>query len=173
MTTSTKATTKTAAPKLFEGKAVIEKELGLLKAAGRKLDDRIQVAGLSVINHIDKHGDITLVVGLMDSLPRGARTKAMIAWMVAHAKVKHNVDEAGKVSKDNPWLFDKTKETNMAGAIANPWYKFEPENQQDPVFDLAAALNSLLNKAAAAEKAGKTIEGAEQLTKLRLAMAAQ
>lgn len=171
--TATKTTKAIAAPKLFEGKAAIEKELGLMKAAGRKLDDRIQLAGLSIINHIDKHGDITLVVGLMDSLPRGARSKAMIAWLLAHAKVKQNVDDKGKVSKENPWLFDKTKPTNMAGAIENPWYKFEPENVQDPVFDFAAALKSLLNKAAKAEQEGKEIEGADQLAKLRLALAAQ
>lgn len=169
--TATKTTKAIAAPKMFEGKAAIEKELGLLKAAGRKLDDRIQVAGLSIINHIDKHGDITLVVGLMDSLPRGARSKAMIAWLVAHAKVRQNIDDKGKVVKDNPWLFDKTKPTRMDAAIENPWYTFEPEKVEEPVFDFAAALASLLNKAKKAEEDGKEIEGADQLAKLRLALA--
>lgn len=168
--TATKTTKAIAAPKMFEGKAAIEKELGLLKAAGRKLDDRIQVAGLSVINHIDLHGDITLAVALMDALPRGARSKAMTAWLVSHAKLKENIDDKGKVSKENPFLYDKTKETNMAGAIANPWFKFEPEDKTTPVFDFAAALASLLKKADKAEKDGK-LENAEQLAKLRLALA--
>ncbi|UGL61105.1 hypothetical protein [Pseudomonas phage Eisa9] len=156
--------------KLIEGKANLEKEFGLLKAAGKKLDDRIQLAGLSIINHIDKHGDITLVVGLMDALPKGARSSAMIEWLLAHAKLEQNIID-GKVSKDAPWLYAKGKATKMEAAIESPWYTFKPEKLDEPSFDFQAMLNALLSKATKAAAAGKEVKGADQLARIQLLLA--
>lgn len=158
------------APTLIVGKAALDKEFGLLKAAGAKLDQRIQLAGLSVINHIDQHGDITVAQGLMDSLPKGARSAAMVEWLLAHAKLEQNVID-GKVVKEAPWKYAKGKETKLQAAIESPWYTFKPEKLDEPSFDFQAMLNSLLSKATKAAASGKEIKGADQLARIQLLLA--
>lgn len=156
--------------KLIEGKAELVKEFGLLKAAGKKLDDRIQTAGMSVINHVDKHGDITVVDGLMDAMPAGSRKTAMIEWLLAHGKLKQNIID-GKVSKDAPWLFNREGKTDLIKGAEFPWFTFKPEKLEEPSFDFQAMLNSLLSKATKAAAAGKEIRGADQLARIQLLLA--
>lgn len=151
--------------KLIEGVAALNKEFGLLKAAGAKLDQRIQVAGLSVIQHVDKHGDITVVNGLMDAMPQGSRKTAMIEWLLAHAKLEQNLVD-GKVVKDKPWLLARDKTTNMEAAIEFPWFTFKPEKLDEASFDFAKMLAALISKAQKAQAAGKEVTGADKLAEL-------
>lgn len=151
--------------KLIVGTAELNKEFGLLKAAGKKLDDRIQVAGLSVLAHVEAHGDITVVSGLMDAMPQGSRKTAMIEWLLAHGKLEQNLVD-GKVVKDKPWLYAKGKTTDMDKAMEFPWFTFKPEKLDEASFDFAKMLAVLVSKAQKAQAAGKEVTGVEQLTKL-------
>lgn len=160
---------KTAAPKLIEGAANLTKEFGLIKAAGAKLDARIQVAALSVIMHIDKHNDVTVATGLMDAMPQGSRKTALIEWFLAHGKMRQNVDKDGKVNKDLPWLLDKSKKTQFELGMENPWYTFKPEKLDEEAFDFQGLLASLLKRAEKAAASGKEVKGADVLARIKLA----
>lgn len=167
MTTANNAV-KTAI-KLFEGKDAILKECASIKAAGAKLDQRIQVAGLSVMNHVDKHGDVTVAGELLNtlfgSLSKGTRKLAFVEWMLAYGKVSVNMDPKTKGSL--PLLFDREKTTNLDGAMQKPWYDFKPEPAVDQAFDFAKMLAVLLSKADKAAAGGKEIVGAELLSAVR------
>ena len=151
--------------KLFEGAAAINKEIGLIKTAGKKLDDRIQVAGVSVIQHCGLHNDVTVVNNLFLAMPAGARKKALAEWLLKFGNVAANTDKAS--SKTAPFVYAKDKQANVEGAIAEPWYDFAPEPAVATMFDFQAMLASLLKKAEKAEQQGLKIEGAEALAAVR------
>lgn len=131
--------------KLFTGTAVIQKELVLIKAASAKLDQRIQVAGMSILAHINEHHNITLFNELLDSMGKGHRKTAMVEWALANGQIsKNEVD--GKLDKDCPYKWDKSKKTNLQAAEDKPWFEFKPENL-DETFDFQKMLLSLLSKA--------------------------
>lgn len=132
--------------KLFTGTAVIQKELVSIKAASAKLDMRIQVAGMSILAHINEHHNITLFNELLDSMGKGHRKTAMVEWALANGQISKNMDEDGKLDKDCPYKWDKTKTTNLLAAEDKPWFEFKPENLDD-TFDFQKMLMSLLSKA--------------------------
>lgn len=151
--------------KLFEGAAAINKEIGLIKTAGKKLDERIQVAGVSVIQHCGLHNDVTVVNNLFLAMPAGARKKALAEWLLKFGNVAANTDKAS--SKTAPFVYAKDRQANVEGAIAEPWYDFAPEPAVATMFDFQAMLASLLKKAEKAEQQGLKIEGAEALAAVR------
>lgn len=163
MTTPTVAVIKT---KLFVGTSVIQKELGLIKAASAKLDQRIQVAGLSVLAHVAEHHNITLFNELLDSMGKGHRKTAMVEWALKSGTIsKNEVD--GKLDKDQPYKWDKSKTLNLPQAEECAWFNFKPENL-DETFDFAKMLTSLLNKAAKQESKDPTkLVNAELLASVR------
>lgn len=142
----TKPTVTAIKTKLFVGTAIIQKELGLIKSASAKLDQRIQVAGLSVLAHVAEHHNITLFNELLDSMGKGHRKTAMVEWALANGTIsKNEVD--GKLDKDMPYKWDKSKTLNMVAAEEKPWFDFKPENLDD-TFDFQKMLQALLTKAA-------------------------
>lgn len=158
-------TTKTI--QLIVGAAELNKEIGLIKTAGKKLDDRIQLAGLSVLNHVELHGDVTVLNALFLAMPQGVRGKALAEWLMAHGKVVANTDK--KAAKVAPFMYAKDKVTKLDAAQSKPWYKFAPEPKVAEMFDFQAALASLMARAEKAEASGIKIEGADLLTKVRMA----
>jgi hypothetical protein len=159
---------------LIIGTAEITKEIGLIKTAGKKLDDRIQLAGLSVLNHAHLHGDVTVVNSLFLAMPQGARGKALAEWLLAYGNVSKNTDK--KSAKTAPFVYAKDRtvtgealDARLAQATGKPWYKFAPEPKVADMFDFQAALASLMARAEKAEAQGVKIEGADLLTKIRAA----
>lgn len=110
-----------------------------IRTTGKKLDNMIQVAACSVIQHVAKHGDITLVNTLIEAMPNGSRVNALRDFIGTFGKVAY--DEATKA-----FVFDKEKKTDLAGAQAIMWTEFKPE-QAYVAFDLQALLASVLKKA--------------------------
>lgn len=158
-------TTKTTASKaatLIIGTEAIRAEFKLIAAAGKKLDTRIQVAGLSVLHHINEHGDVTvatqLVNELFGSLSKGHRKQAMVDWLVKFGKVKLNKDVASK--KAQPFLYDKHTVTDMQGATDMPWYDCKPDNEIVDL-DVVKLLAALVKKAT--KDGAKIVEGQEDL----------
>ena len=163
MTTPTVAVIKT---KLFVGTSVIQKELGLIKAASAKLDQRIQVAGLSVLAHVAEHHNITLFNELLDSMGKGHRKTAMVEWALKSGTISKNEID-GKLDKEQPYKWDKTKTLNLPQAEECAWFNFKPENL-DETFDFAKMLGALLNKAAKQESKDPTkLVNAELLASVR------
>lgn len=125
--------------KLFTTSATIVAAIEDIRATGKKLDNMIQVAACSVIQHVEKHGDITLVNTLIDAMPNGSRVNALRDFIATFGKVSY--DDAAKA-----FTFDKAKKTDLAGAQAIMWTEFKPE-QAYVAFDLQALLASVLKKA--------------------------
>lgn len=160
---------------LIVGAANITKEIGLIKTAGAKLDERIQLAGLSVLSHAHQHGDITVVNQLFLALPKGARGKALAEWLLAFGNVQKNTDKASAKLAPFSYAKDRTAKGEeelakvMTAAADTPWYKFAPEPKVVDMFDFGAALARLMKAAEQAESKGQKIEGADLLSKIRKA----
>ena len=132
----------------FSDIASLNKELASIKAAGAKLDSRIQDAAVSVLCHFAKNQDNGLVNRLYMALPAGARKTAMTSWLLAHCAVVANKDKATK--NEQPFVYAKNKTTNPEAGAADPWYKHKADKAPDEVFDLQKAVKALLAKAAKA-----------------------
>ncbi len=130
-----------------------------IRSTGKKLDNMIQVAACSVIQHVGKHGDITLVNTLVEAMPNGSRVNALRDFIGTFSKAEY--DEATKAFK-----FNKEKKTDLAGAEAIMWTEFKPE-QPYVAFDLQKLLASVLKKADAALKDAPQEVDLELLAKLR------
>lgn len=119
----------------------IETAIKSIQSRGKSLSRDIHVAAVSCLNHIDKHGDITLLNRLISALPGGWRSNALKAWS----------EEFGKVNWDNTqkaFVYDKAKRTNLEGAIEIAPEDFKPEAEYKPM-DLAADIAKLIKKAEA------------------------
>lgn len=161
--------TKLSQFKLIEGTDAIRAEVASVAKAGKKLDDRIQVLGLSVMHHIEAHGDVTVAGQLINevfgALSKGHRKLAFVEWMLAYGKVAVNMDP--KTKGTMPLLFAKTKTTNLEGAATKQWFDFKPEPAVDQAFDFARLLGALIGKAEKAAATGKEVIGADLLAAVR------
>lgn len=149
----------------FSDIASLNKELASIKAAGAKLDSRIQDAAVAVLYHFAKNQDNGLVNRLYMALPAGARKTAMTSWLLAHCAVVANTDKATK--NEQPFVYAKNKTTNPEAGAADPWYKHKADKAPDEVFDLQKAVRALLAKAGKAE----SIKGGNADTLKALAVA--
>ena len=145
--------------KLFTKTSDIMSAIEDIRSTGKKLDNMIQVAACSVIQHVGKHGDITLVNTLVEAMPNGSRVNALRDFIVTFSKAEY--DEATKAFK-----FNKEKKTDLAGAQAIMWTEFKPE-QPYVAFDLQKLLVSVIKKADAALKDAPQEVDLELLAKLR------
>ena len=151
--------------KLFTETSDIVSAIEDIRATGKKLDSMIQVAACSVIQHVEKHGDITLVNTLIDAMPNGSRVNALRDFIATFGKVSY--DDAAKA-----FTFDKAKKTDLAGAQAIMWTEFKPE-QAYVAFDLSVLLASVLKKADKALSDAPHEVDLELLAALRVAIETQ
>lgn len=112
---------------------------------GKKLDADIQHAGLCAITAVADHGNVGYVNMLYLALQAGARKSAMTEWLLQFGGVIANT-EKGKA--EMPFKFDREKSVNIEAAMAMPWYECKPDAEPDQVFDVVAALKSIIKKAA-------------------------
>lgn len=145
------------------GNAEIRKAIASITNRGKKLDADIQHAGLSVLNHIELHGDVTLACELFNGMPKGSRRNALAEWFLAFGKLELNT---GENKKELPFSYSKEKVTKLDEAAATEWFMFKPEAPVDEVFDFQAMLQALLSKAEKADKAGKKIEGVDVMKRV-------
>lgn len=148
---------------LLKTTADLDKAIDSIVRRGSKLQDEIQVVGLSLLAHIDQHSNPTQLNRLLVQLPKGLRRNALAEWAAAHGKLSIN---QGDDKKDKPLVFDAKKSTNLVKAESMHWTTFQPEKDIDQVFDFGKMLAALLNKAGKA----KNLEGGELLAKVQAAM---
>lgn len=141
----TATTAKKAAPmKLLSGAAAIEKALQSITRKGQSLQKDIHVAACSVLDHVGKHREISLVTKLLAAMPDMSRRNAMRAWF----------DTFGMVAFDgNDAKFDGNKKQRLGDAMAMPFHspKFKSEAEYVPL-DIPAAIASLVKKLEADQK---------------------
>lgn len=151
--------------KLMQSATEINKAIDSVQRRGKKLDDDIQHTGLSCLNHIEQHGDVTLLCRLYNVMPKGARRNALAQWALAFGKVQVNADKDTK--KDLPFTYNKAGGTDLAGASESPWYTFKPEKELSEEFDFATKLQALLTQARKAQQQGKRIKGDDVLARVQ------
>lgn len=138
-------TSKAAAPavKLITDVKALDAAIVSIGKRGKKLDDDIQLAGLSCIAHTEKCGDIGPVNRLFLALPKGARKNAFAEWALMFGKYVLN---EGATRKEMPFLFGKEKVTNMEGAQDKPWFECKPEQDVLTVVDIPGMVAALLKR---------------------------
>ena len=151
--------------KLITETKLIDKAIASIANRGKKLDGDIQVAALSVINHIEKHGDVTLANRLFDALPKGARRLALAEWFLAFGKLAANTDKL-TVKAGVHFVYAKDKKTDLAGGEETPWYEMKKEADVATAFDVQAELARLLAKIKKAQKDGVELKNADKLADL-------
>jgi hypothetical protein len=125
--------------KLFTTKAQLVAAIEDIRSTGKKFDNMVHVAGVSVLAEIEKSGNTTMAVSLLDAMPKGSRSNALIGFMEKFGKVRFDADTKKLV-------FAKTKETDIAGAMETSWVEFKPEPPYHAM-TVEGALASLINKA--------------------------
>jgi hypothetical protein len=140
-----------------------------IKRKGAALDADIQLAGCSALQRVEDHGDIGYVNRLYLALPAGARKSAMTSWLLAYGSLSAN----DKDDKDvKPFIFSKDKATNVAGALADPWFDHKPDPDPDQVFDLAKMLKAVLKRAQAKAAKGSQVTHMHLLTQVQALLSA-
>ena len=149
---------------LVKGQQAILTIIRNIQTSGKLLDQDIQLAGLSVINHAEEHGDITLACTLYLSMPKGSRKAALSAWLMTYGKLMPNT---GLTKKEMPFLFDRSKVTDLESANNNPWYTFKLDKAPDQVFNVMDSIANLIKRIESAAAKGVPVEGYEKLDALR------
>lgn len=146
----------------FMNAAEINKAIASIASRGKKLDADIQTAGLSILNHVQEHGDSTLADKLVLALPKGSRKLALTEWLLAFGKLrilsKTNPDDATRIAGGSIFAYDKTKNTDLESAAAKPWHDFKPEPDVLTAFDAQSAVQTVLTRLNKAQAGGLTIE---------------
>lgn len=136
--------TKQLTIKLLDTVAAMDKAIVSIQKRGKKLDDDIQLVGLSALAHLDKCGDLGPLTRLFFAMPKGSRTNALMDWAQTFGKVTVNT---GDDRKEKPFCFSKTATTDMQGAADKPWYDCKKPLDPALEFDFVAKLNALLKSA--------------------------
>ena len=125
--------------KIITSKAAIVTAIESIRTRGKKLDNDIWIAAVSVTAHADAHGDVTLANTLVDAMPKGSRVNALLAYLECFGKFSYD-DEKKEL------CFDKSKKTDLEGAQVASWVEFKPEPPYKGL-DLNVAILALIKKA--------------------------
>ena len=125
--------------KIITSKAAIVTAIESIRTRGKKLDADIWLAAVSVTAHAEAHGDVTLANTLVDAMPKGSRVNALLAHLECFGKFTYN-------DKKKELAFDKSKTTDIEGAMGKSWVDFKPETPYKGL-DLAKAIVTLIEKA--------------------------
>ena len=166
----TKKIATTAALKLYVGAAVISKAVDSIQRRSAGLLTDIQLAGLSIIAHIDEHSDTTLADRLYGALGKGSRRNSLAQWFITYGKMrvldKDVPEEAAAIKAGHIFKFDKERTTDMAKAAAKQWHEMIKEPDVKDTFDVHAAYMNLMKRIEQAKKNGLTFEHAEWIEAL-------
>ena len=156
--------------KLYSSAAEINKSIVSIAARGKKLDNDIQLTGVSCLNHVALHGDTTLLDKLVNVMPKGARKGAFCEWAVKYGMVRMldraNPADAAAIAQGRLFAKDKAKSFSVEDAFANKWWDAKPEADLLTTFDAAKMVAQLIKKYTAAQKAdGVEIVGQDDALK--------
>lgn len=129
--------------------ADINKAIDTITKSGAKLDKLIQDTGVAVLTHFAEHKDTGVVNRLYLAMPKGSRSTALASWLLAYGALTPNVAVATK--KEQPFSYDKSKDTSPEAAAEDMWYDHKPEKAVDEAFDLQKAIRGILTKASKAK----------------------
>lgn len=125
--------------KLLSSAAEIKAAIESIARRGKKLDQDIQVAALSSMQHHADHGDITLINRLVASMPNGSRVNALKAYIETFGAVRY--DTESKIFTHNK---GKSFDVNEAAKIM--WTDFKPEAEYVPINDPFVKFDQLVTQ---------------------------
>lgn len=126
----------------------------------------VQQVGLAVMQHIDKHGEVSLAVKLVQALPEGQRRDSLVQWFLLFSKAALNKDKSSKAER--PLVFDKEKETDLEGATGTPWFKAKKAaNPYTEALDVQKEVKRLLKRIGDASAQGRSIVGHDLVKAIR------
>lgn len=135
---------------LYIGATAIQKAIASIKNRGAKLDADIQLTGLSVLAHVEQHGDTTVADKLIDAMPKGGRRLALVEWMLACGKLRKldpkSKDDAARIKGGAHFAYDKSRATDMTLAEEKPWHEFKKEAPVSTAYDAQAALARVMER---------------------------
>lgn len=130
--------------KLIEDVAELNKAIDAWGSRGAKWVAEGQHLALSALSRLAAHGDIGPINRLYKAMPKGTKTAAMGEWILAFGSVIANTDTVTR--KDKPFVFDKSKKTDMEAAAAKHWSLFAPEPEPIALFDVQAQAIKVLER---------------------------
>lgn len=150
---------------LLKGTAAINKAIASIATRGAKLDASIQLTGLSILAHVEEHGDTTLADRLFNAMPKGSRRVMLAEWFLAFGLMRtlsaKNKDDAIRIKGGAVFGIDRTRRTDMAGAEAKPWYAMKKERAAAEAFDAQASVKAVLARLTKAAAGGLEIQHRE------------
>ena len=141
-------------PEFILGASEINRASDTIAEKGQKLDNFIQYTALSVLNHVDLHGDVTVANKLFASMPKGSRKTALADFLVKYGKMAVETDR--NKAKVNPFAYDKS---NIEAARAKPWYEHKKEPEPIDSLDVHAMIAMLVKRIERDEAKGGKVEG--------------
>lgn len=124
------------------------KENKLIATAGKKLDERIHLVGVSGIAHFLQHGDLTVLTNLCHAMPKSARGNALKFWITKHVKVKWDSKayegKGGWKKNGDTELSSWDKIAITMNANAEPFY--HKEDKEASVFNPNVSILNLVKK---------------------------
>ena len=151
--------------KLLTGKTAIMAGIVAVAASGKKWESDVQVLAMSTMTHSVKHREVSLMNALVEALPKGARTKALVGYFDKFGPATYDVNEDSPTYKK--FVFDKDKKADLAKAAETTWSTFKKETPYQPI-DVCHLLGLLV---ARVEKDKKTdydpnlVDGIKKLVK--------
>jgi hypothetical protein len=142
--------------KLLEASKIPAK-IDTIRKNGVAFQNGVQLAAVSIVAHMAKSRDKTLIVSLYDAMPNGSRRKTMVDWLNHHVGFcmalsykgsKLDVEIAPEKSPE--WLkLNQTLDAIVETLDANPWHSYAPEKGEQDKLTLDAVINYLKRKSSA------------------------
>jgi hypothetical protein len=116
-----------------------------VSARGKKTDtklserDRFHMVALSILLHIDKHGDYSDIARLVEIAPTRHDRTALIEWFCRFSKVDYN-------SSTNNFSYVRDRLSDATAAMKIPYWTLKPARNKAP-FVLGLEIEKLLDRA--------------------------
>ena len=128
-----------------------QRDVKLISAAGKKLDERIHNVAVSGVAHCLMYGDTTLISDLCRAMPKSGRGNALKQWFTKYLpvewKAKAHGGKGGFSLKSNHGLRDMHWALKIATTITANGDKFyDKPDTEASVFNPNGSVTSLLNR---------------------------
>lgn len=128
--------------KLILGEAEIRKAIASLNMRAAAIGEFAHRCACSVLVHVAKHGNTNVVKHLLENIPTSMRVNSLAKWFEAYGPVKVE-------TLKGEWVvtWEKGKQTNLAKAMATPFWKFRAgEGVAYAPLDVTAEVTRLIRK---------------------------
>lgn len=127
--------------------------IALINSAGKKMDERIHLVGVSGIVHYAEHGDLTTLSALCRAMPESSRGNALKYWVTKHANVQWNKKSDGGKGGFQKIKKDEDRVVSIDDATEHPFWEKTDTEKRD--FNAETRVKSFVNAFHKALKEGK------------------